>query len=427
MIQFRCTCRSSPTCVDLSSSLPSSSTSTIEQRDVVLRYNLSTFGWSPVRICNDELPCNANRKDANHPPFMPPTQDEIVALFDAPYHEKEVMMKQVDSYISYITAESGNGDSASVEPKESYELALRKIPKQTRDEINITLEPSMKIHAIISRWCQSLQYMVQRVEQLLEFPSQTFVETNPYASLDLLRVFYYHHDTPSKETDETKTAGHNQEEDLILGSSPHTDWGSFTMVWQDDVGGLQTYCQACQHYVDVPPPVLPVSENDKRTMWYGIVHVGDVTSLALNHPSVDTPSSASKEKTVTSKTSDSYLAWPSPRHRVILQPNRKRTSLVYFAYPPAHKSLNDLQHEVEDWKKRQNFMTTAIPALKEEGFPHQEYYLLKNQATKEIDFDGEYNHNGSNENHEEFQVYTSICHQPLGQVFQEKWNQVQRG
>ena len=47
--------------------------------------------------------------------------------------------------------------------------------------------------------------------------------------IDLMRVFYYHRVVQREASTTTP---------IVLGSSPHTDWGSFTIVWQDDVGGL---------------------------------------------------------------------------------------------------------------------------------------------------------------------------------------------
>jgi isopenicillin N synthase-like dioxygenase len=38
---------------------------------------------------------------------------------------------------------------------------------------------------------------------------------------------------------------------MALGSSPHTDWGTLTVVWQDNKRGLQTHCDACNVWLDV--------------------------------------------------------------------------------------------------------------------------------------------------------------------------------
>ena len=59
-----------------------------------------------------------------------------------------------------------------------------------------------------------------------------FLSTYPKKFLDLLCIFHYF----SEKQLET--------EGLLnpaLGSNQHTDWGSLTVIWQDSVGGLQTY------------------------------------------------------------------------------------------------------------------------------------------------------------------------------------------
>eukprot|EP00554_Chaetoceros_debilis_P010665 CAMPEP_0194109020 /NCGR_PEP_ID=MMETSP0150-20130528/8623_1 /TAXON_ID=122233 /ORGANISM="Chaetoceros debilis, Strain MM31A-1" /LENGTH=69 /DNA_ID=CAMNT_0038797877 /DNA_START=33 /DNA_END=239 /DNA_ORIENTATION=+ len=57
--------------------------------------------------------------------------------------------------------------------------------------------------------------------------------------MDLLRVFRYDAMTNARQ------------QYAHLGSSPHTDWGSLTVVWQDSMGGLQIYCHDCDKWNDV--------------------------------------------------------------------------------------------------------------------------------------------------------------------------------
>jgi isopenicillin N synthase-like dioxygenase len=184
--------------------------------------------------------------------------------------------------------------------------------------------------------------------------------------VDLLRVFLY--DPVSVEQ---------------LGSSPHTDWGSWTVVWQDDVGGLQTYCQAHEKWVNVAASPL---ETSRATF---VVHVGDVTSLAMGH--------ASSQSTT--------IVWPSPKHRVI-SPSESipRASLVYFAYPPPGISLKDMEQALgsERWGD--------VPA----AIPYNKYFVLQNQST------------GDKQAQSPEETYRDIRSRPLDSVFAEKWQQVQR-
>jgi hypothetical protein len=252
----------------------------------------------------------------------------------------------------------------------------------------------------ISVWCRALQQVAVQVAKALDLPPNLLLDTNtnPTTSLDLMRVFYYH----AVDVVDNNTNGNavdNQEK--VLGSSPHTDWGSFTVVWQDDVGGLQTYCHACQTYGDVAPSKTPTKEEVTNHIWNCIVHVGDVTSLALAAAAAAAAVSDSED----ASSHHEIQQWPSPKHRVVSQ-NRLRTSLVYFGYPPPHLSLEDVTCALAKWAPKSHSCS------KRSSLPLDEYYLLKNQSTES--------------NVTAATVLQSIQNQPLGKVFSQKWKQVQR-
>jgi len=170
-------------------------------------------------------------------------------------------------------------------------------------------------------------------------------------NIDLMRAFYYHR---------------VKAEELTLGSSPHSDWGSFTVVWQDDVGGLETYCKACRKWNSVP--------SSRVSTWKlrFVVHLSDLSSIALALASQqvvsDTaPSSSDQETTLSQR-------WPSPVHRVISPTNQERTSLVYFAYPPPHDSLKRISEKLTGWVSDNDKPTGVQIALN-----LSDYYLLRDQ------------------------------------------------
>lgn len=149
---------------------------------------------------------------------------------------------------------------------------------------------------------------------------------NVKCNSDLLRVFRYDA-LPTKSS--------------TLGSSAHSDWGTLTVVWQDDKGGLQTYCHGCDIWSDVDDSC--VSDSSSQTV-HLFVHVGDFLSLATYNNRKERPE------------------WSSPRHRVLcpvrsssdsdnettttINGKECRRSLVYFAYPPPGISLNDAQRKI---------------------------------------------------------------------------------
>ena len=90
---------------------------------------------------------------------------------------------------------------------------------------------------------------------------------------------------------------------VIMGSSPHTDWGYLTLIIQDDVGGLQLMHKG--EWIDVP-----YVENSI------IVNAGDFLSLI------------------------SGGRYQSPVHRVLTPEKRDRTSFVLFYYPKYETPMN---------------------------------------------------------------------------------------
>eukprot|EP00557_Chaetoceros_sp_GSL56_P001372 CAMPEP_0176496352 /NCGR_PEP_ID=MMETSP0200_2-20121128/11146_1 /TAXON_ID=947934 /ORGANISM="Chaetoceros sp., Strain GSL56" /LENGTH=281 /DNA_ID=CAMNT_0017894295 /DNA_START=175 /DNA_END=1017 /DNA_ORIENTATION=+ len=189
-----------------------------------------------------------------------------------------------------------------------------------------------------------------------------------FCSVDLLRAFQY-------DAVESSQVFHN------LGSSPHTDWGSLTVVWQDSKGGLQIYCHEHQIWNDVG--VLEEREDgDGEGLIRFFIHVGDFTSLVMNHSHLY-------------RMDDEYadrLVWPSPLHRVLCPTlddhdhdddhdgshntmQSSRCSLVYFAYPMKGLSLEDVQNlltrESLDQKQSQ---------LQRYDVPYERFLVLNDQS-----------------------------------------------
>lgn len=182
--------------------------------------------------------------------------------------------------------------------------------------------------------------------------------------LDLLRAFRY------EPTGESATSS------TTLGSNPHTDWGSWTVVWQDTVGGLQTFQDGA--WYDVPADVSVTSSKEPELQF--VVHVGDVTSLVAGYP--------------------------SPLHRVTSPRFQHRHSLVYFMYPAPDMTLRGLMCCEGSQKKE--------VLVDNDNAYYQHYSLLQDQS-HEVE-----------ERKAAREVLTEILDTQLGEVFRRKWAQVQR-
>jgi isopenicillin N synthase-like dioxygenase len=262
-----------------------------------------------------------------------------------------------------------------VEPKESLEVNRRR-----RGASETTLEPLKELLL----FTDLLHQVACTVRKCLSLPENVLLEdcasanTDTEFALDLLRLFYY---------DKVETTS------IAMGSNEHTDWGAFTVVWQDQVGGLQTFCHACQAWVDVTP--LP-NESDDAVF---VVHVGDMTSLCLGL--------ALEEECPQAKDGEQpTVTWPSPKHRVVSPTESQRLSLVYFAYPPPTATMASMKEELAEWSR-----THAPSCSVKTAF--DDYYLLLNQSNEGKVLDPT-------------ETYTNIKSRPVGEVLREKWDQVQR-
>jgi len=158
-----------------------------------------------------------------------------------------------------------------------------------------------------------------------------------------------------------------------------------TVVLQTS-GGLQTYCHECDKWSDVAASLD--ADTSKNTIDL-FVHVGDFLSLATGSK------------------------YPSPRHRVLCPLQKKegsykesRCSLVYFAYPPLGKSIEEAEMK----------LSANDTTLEKRGasLRYDRYSLLQNQSTQPSDKSA----------HKD--VYDRIRTLSFEEVIKEKWAQVQR-
>ncbi|KAL7425612.1 hypothetical protein ACHAXH_000144, partial [Discostella pseudostelligera] len=301
-------------------------------------------------------------------------------------------------------AESGDEQQSTPEPKLSWEFRRCLQMQGTSEKVAGDAEDVLRNNANLLRrhslnllpmWTDALHSVASTIIRLLDIPPQIVLqekqcrcmnnstnpnnaddrrcESNSCCSIDLLRVFRY----------DAVSHSESNANEAVLGSSAHSDWGTLTVVWQDDKGGLQTYCHACDKWSDVAvasstteteSSTLTTNENECRVQLF--VHVGDFLSLA----------------TIAEGTESNHPKWSSPRHRVVCPPllrrnsregdsdtNSCRRSLVYFAYPPPGISLDAARPIVVPLSSRSSLDLPDydLPEL-DKVFDH--YSLLHNQS-----------------------------------------------
>jgi 2OG-Fe(II) oxygenase superfamily len=366
----------------------------------LLRQNLRDYGWSPVlvdvsvlskMIEEDELMEEDDDSEdgdgAKKKPLILLQHHRDWAIL----HECMFDQTTFGPSVTYRRAESGSPGSLVEEPKQSLELKRAATRTTTTTATN---DEQYEVQARMKSWITILHAVAWTVAKNLDWPDDTLIgkrdECGDYVDnspppMDLLRAFLYD-GVPS-------TTIPPSDEDVSLGSSPHTDWGSLTVVWQDRVGGLETYCRHNNCWVPVPAALVP-DDDDNNNFFPLIIHIGDITSLALGGSSCDT---------------DGNSVWPSPLHRVRSPETGRRRSLVYFCYPtPKAGSLQNLQHllQSEDFSADHQHDQVRL----------EHYSLLQNQSLLLL----------GGKPSDARKVYERILHQPLVEVFMEKWSQVQR-
>lgn len=104
--------------------------------------------------------------------------------------------------------------------------------------------------------------------------------------------------------------------DRLWGFSPHTDYGTFTILQQDDVGGLQAQ-NADGDWIDVPP----------RTGTF-VINVGDLLSRWTNNLYVSTLHRV-RNLSPRPRLSISFFAYPNPRATIATLPSCETAQAAY--------------------------------------------------------------------------------------------------
>mmetsp|Transcript_2510 Transcript_2510/g.3799 ORF Transcript_2510/g.3799 Transcript_2510/m.3799 type:complete len:470 (+) Transcript_2510:3-1412(+) len=346
--------------------------------------------------------------------FASKNPNEVIGpLFDQKIEE----MTQPQRLSTYRgrNAESGkvgstldNGDNE--EPKQSWEFRRCHCTSLLKGEEDST-------DSTLCQWTMALHSIAVRLSDILNLPNGMIVRNDDGdgCNSDLLRVFRYDPIDPQQPRQD------DDENDIALGSSPHTDWGTMTIVWQDGIGGLQMYCHENDQWYPVVPP--PSSSNDSKHQLHCFVHVGDF--LSLSSPPV--MSSCSNNRNGHDAVVVEPL-WKSPRHRVVSPTGIKpRYSLVYFLYPRLGMTLRHAQTQMAnngDYFGATIHDDDPLP-MNHRSYPSsvlERYSLLHNQSVVLEPFGGETDNDDSI-----LQTrFQEMRHVPFEEVVAQKWAQVQR-
>jgi 2OG-Fe(II) oxygenase superfamily len=373
--------------------------------------NLETYGWSSIHIEIDEhspfyRECSKPSQDLLRQHFCWKTLHENMFLV-----EELCIASQDEEFnnLKFIAEESGSPESGLVEAKRSWEFKPGKVVKDGKRDCNV--DARNDIARRMESWTEVLKKAGTLVRKALQLPEYLVLhergdQDGSTDNLDILRAFSYEKATHSNPAEEREST------DTTIGSSPHTDWGSFTIVWQDDTPDscLQTYCPLHDKWNDVTFSPKP----ERPEVLSLVVHVGDMLSLGIRR--------ALQLKTQNNKTAEELpvlelnQVWPSPRHRVLSPISQKRNSLVYFCYPPSRETIGSIAEGLDSFCQRE-YATRAFTF--DTFMSYDSYSILHDQSTAQ----------GDTTNEQEASVvqrFATIINTPVVDVLNTKWRQVQR-
>ncbi|EAL68711.1 hypothetical protein DDB_G0277497 [Dictyostelium discoideum AX4] len=122
------------------------------------------------------------------------------------------------------------------------------------------------IHTYIEKLTHLSQQIIEAISLSLNLPQDYFFKNytyDPFILMGLLHYPSFHHQEQEEEQedDESNNGGKkspNPDESKKpevekFGTGQHTDWGLLTVLYQDDVGGLQVKSKNSEEYIDAPP------------------------------------------------------------------------------------------------------------------------------------------------------------------------------
>lgn len=183
------------------------------------------------------------------------------------------------------------------------------------------------------RVCASLLF---GFESALKLPKGTFEDQHRTGEDDRLRLIRY--PAQASEADKGMRAG------------AHTDYGTLTLLFQRDIGGLQVFDKRGAQWKDVPPPEAGASNGDAAAPPL-VVNIGDAMEFWTGG------------------------LLPSTLHRVVeprsTQEQTTRYSIAYFHHPSPGAALTPLERDAFPPELKQRFPDEEewVRTCKAKGIP----------------------------------------------------------
>jgi isopenicillin N synthase-like dioxygenase len=225
-------------------------------------------------------------------------------FFELPLDMKlSIAAQNNKAHLGFIQTGGLNPDAASAanaDRKERLYLSRRLAPGELEDEMSPAGKSQWLPEDVLPGFRAALEEQTQRKVRLarqlarafslsLDLP-EDYLESY-HDRLGCLHSFNYYPPMPPELADK------------LWGFSPHTDYGSFTILHQDSTGGLQAQ-NATGEWIDVPP----ISGTF-------VINVGDMLMRWTNDTYVSTLHRVMNLSTK-ARLSISFFVWPNPRAQI---------------------------------------------------------------------------------------------------------------
>ncbi|KAN0036458.1 hypothetical protein ACTFIV_001753 [Dictyostelium citrinum] len=112
------------------------------------------------------------------------------------------------------------------------------------------------ILSYIEKLTELSHQLIEAISLSLNLPQDYFFKNytyDPFVLMGLLHYPSFHHQ--EEEDGGTKSPNPDESKKPVeqFGTGQHTDWGLLTILYQDDVGGLQVKSKDSDEYIDAPP------------------------------------------------------------------------------------------------------------------------------------------------------------------------------
>ncbi|KAN0036027.1 hypothetical protein ACTA71_005327 [Dictyostelium dimigraforme] len=162
---------------------------------------------------------------------------------------QEITYGQVDWKEGWYVSNEMEGDINPIHNVPLY-------PTQEQEEQYQIQGFKSTIHSYIEKLTELSQQLMEAISLSLNLPQDYFhshYTYDPFILMGLLHYPSFHQENEEIQEIKSPNPDDSAGKPEQFGTGQHTDWGLLTVLYQDDVGGLQVKSKDSNEYIDAPP------------------------------------------------------------------------------------------------------------------------------------------------------------------------------